>query len=186
MSHEPDRSSQRGAQSHFEQTILPHLDAAYNLARWIMSNDQDAEDMVQEAYLRAYQYFSGFHGDNSRAWLLTIVRNTCYTWLKENRSLSVMVDLDEEMLDGDADTIDPESVLQRASSLQLIRQALEKLPVEFRELIVLREFEEMSYKEIASITGIPMGTVMSRLARARQQIKRCLAKTQHQEGRYEL
>ena len=139
MSHEPDRLSL------FEQTIVPHLDAAYNLARWIMSNDQDAEDMVQEAYLRAYQYFGGYHGGNSRAWLLTIVRNTCYTWLKENHALTAMVELDEELRAGEPETIDPETVLQSASDQQLLRQGLEKLPVEFRELIVLRELEDMSY-----------------------------------------
>ena len=180
MSHKPDRPSR------FEQVILPHLDAAYNLARWITSNDQDAEDMVQEAYLRAYQYFTGFHGDNSRAWILTIVRNTCYTWLKENKALTSMVELDEELHDTDANSSDPESIVQNTSDFQLIRRALEKLPVEFRELIVLRELEEMSYKEIASVTGVPIGTVMSRLARARQQLKRCLSSSYHQEGRNEL
>lgn len=176
-------SNEQNKLSLFEQTILPHLDAAYNLARWIMANDQDAEDMVQEAYLRAYQYFVGYHGGNSRSWLLTIVRNTCYTWLKENRSQALAVELDEEILDGDADSIDPETILQRNINHQVVRKALESLAVGYRELIVLRELDGLSYKEIAVIAGIPIGTVMSRLARARQQLKNCLASaSKNKEG----
>jgi RNA polymerase sigma factor (sigma-70 family) len=158
----------------FEQTILPHLDAAYNLARWIMGNDQDAEDMVQEAYLRAYQYFVGFQGGNSRAWLLTIVRNTCYTWLRQNRDHKFTVELVDELPDSESPWINPETFLLLRSNTRLIRTALEKLPAEFRELIFLRELEGLSYKEIAGVAGVPIGTVMSRLARARQQLKRCL------------
>ncbi len=176
-------SNERNKLSLFEQTILPHLDAAYNLARWIMANDQDAEDMVQEAYLRAYQYFTGYHGGNSRSWLLTIVRNTCYTWLKENRSQALTVELDDEILDGDAESIDPETILQRNANQQVMRNALERMAVGYRELIVLRELEGLSYKEIALIAGIPIGTVMSRLARARQQLKNCLASlSKNKEG----
>lgn len=159
----------------FEQAILPHLDAAYDLARWIMNNDQDAEDMVQEACLRAFQYFVGFQGGSSRAWLLTIVRNTCYTWLQQNRAQVLAVELDDELYDSDMEVANPEAALQLHSSHHQLHSALEKLPVEFRELIVLRELEEFSYKEIAGIAGIPMGTVMSRLARARQQLRRQLA-----------
>ena len=158
----------------FEQAILPHIDAAYNLARWIMGNDQDAEDMVQEAYLRAYQYFTGFQGNSSRAWLLTIVRNTCYTWLHKNLAQPSSVELNDEISADDSPSTDPENFLQLRANHLAVRSALEKLPLDLRELIVLRELEGMSYKEIASIASIPIGTVMSRLARARQKIKQCL------------
>ena len=176
MSQEGNRLSQ------FEATILPHLDAAYNLARWITNNDQDAEDMVQESYLRAYKYFVGFHGANSRAWLLTIVRNTCYTWLRQNRPYTLIMELDEEIADEVSDSFNPESHFQHHANDRLVRGALEGLPVEFRELIVLRELEGMSYKEISKIAGIPIGTVMSRLARARQRLKQDLAKAIKEEG----
>lgn len=168
--------------SAFEETILPHLDAAYNLARWIMANDQDAEDMVQEAYLRAYKYFVGFQGANSRSWLLTIVRNTCYTWLRENRAGDLTVELDDGLYADDAENHNPEIIFQHNANHQLIRQAMEDLPAEFRELIVLRELEGLSYKEIAGIAGIPIGTVMSGLARARQRLKHCLTKINEGES----
>jgi len=167
-------SQDRSKISLFEETILPHLDAAYNLARWIMSNDQDAEDMVQEACLRAYKYFLGFQGTNSRSWLLTIVRNTCYTWLRQNRAQELTVELDEEISQIETDIFNPETLLLNTIDQQLVRHTLEELPVEFRELIILREVEELSYKEIANIIGIPIGTVMSRLARARERLKQSL------------
>jgi RNA polymerase sigma-70 factor, ECF subfamily len=170
----------------FEQTILPHLDAAYNLARWIMNNDQDAEDMVQEAYLRAYKYFSGFQGANSRSWLLTIVRNTCYTWLQQNRANALTVELEEEAYDSECDTFNPEQIFQHQDKNELIRRALKEIPMEYREIIVLRELEELSYKEIASIAGIPIGTVMSRLSRAHQRLKQVLASLTDEEGLHEL
>jgi RNA polymerase sigma factor (sigma-70 family) len=166
----------------FEHTVLPYLDAAYNLAHWIMNNDQDAEDMVQEAYLRAYKYFSGFHGTNSRAWLLSIVRNTCYTWLRENRTAEFATELDEDFYDHDNELSNPEALLQQYLNQALVRKALEELPVRLREIIVLRELEGLSYKEIASIAEIPMGTVMSRLARAHQQLKQALILLNEKEG----
>ncbi|MDD5369639.1 MAG: sigma-70 family RNA polymerase sigma factor [Anaerolineaceae bacterium] len=175
-------NNERKQQLQFEHTILPHFDSAYNLARWITGNDQDAEDMVQEAFLRAYQYFTGFQGASSRAWLLTIVRNTCYTWLRQNRSQGRLVELEDELQDDDTESIHPETVNQMRANRQVVRKALEQLPAEFRELIVLRELEEMSYKEIAGVAGIPIGTVMSRLARARQQLKRCLVSMDAKEG----
>ncbi len=180
MSHEQNKLSL------FEESLLPHSGAAYNLARWILGNDQDAEDMVQEAYLRAYKYFTGYQGGNSRAWLLAIVRNTCYTWLRQNRSQEVSVDLDDEITSSESDMLDPEILLQHSLNHQLVRSALEKLAVEYRELMILRELEGMSYKEIAKITGIPMGTVMSRLARGRQRLKECLAKLIDEEGSHEM
>lgn len=175
-------SQEQNKLSVFEQAILPHLDAAYNLARWIMSNDQDAEDMVQESTLRAYKYFAGYQGGDSRSWLLTIVRNTCYTWLRQNRAQELTVDLDDEVYSSESDLLNPEALSLDSVDHQMVRHALEKLAVEFRELIILRELEGMSYKEIAKIAGIPIGTVMSRLARARQRLKECLAQFLEEEG----
>jgi RNA polymerase sigma factor (sigma-70 family) len=154
----------------FEEAVLPHLDAAYNLARWLTRNEDDAQDVVQEAYLRALRFFGGFYGSNARAWLLTIVRNTCYTWLRRNRSVELAYDLDEVMQDRESDDPDPETLQVMKVEKQLVHEAIENLPIEFREVMILRELEELSYKEIASITGIPIGTVMSRLARARKRL----------------
>ncbi len=173
-------------QAQFEQDVLHHIDAAFNLARWMVKNDQDAEDIVQESFLRAYKYFSSYQGGNSRSWLLTIVRNTCYTWLRENRAQGLTVDLNEEISSTELDKDDPEQCLQIKGDQQSVVQALERLPVEYRELIVLRELEEMSYKEIALIAGVPIGTVMSRLARARQRLKEYLGQRYNEEGSNEL
>jgi RNA polymerase sigma factor (sigma-70 family) len=167
-------------QALFERTVLAHLDAAYNLARWLTRDDRDADDVVQEAYLRAYQFFDGFHGDNSRAWLLTIVRHTCYTWLRKNRAPESMA-FDEE-LDCVESADNTEDLLQQSADRQVLRQALEELPVEFREVIVLRELEDLSYKEIAGIVGVPLGTVMSRLARARHRLQASLTRPLTQEA----
>lgn len=164
----------------FEQLVLPHLDAAFNLARWLTRNDQDAEDVVQEACLRALKYFEGFHGGDSRAWLLTIVRNTCYTWLRQNRAHEITTPFDPELHDVESDTDNPERMLLQSVDLQRLRLALETLPVEYREVIVLRELEDLSYKEIAAIANIPIGTVMSRLARARDRLQQCLKETDQQ------
>lgn len=155
---------------------MPHLDAAYNLARWLTRNNHDAEDVVQEAYLRAYQFFGGFHGVDGRAWLLTIVRNTCYTWLERNRRQQPTTTFDEEKHSGTSTADDPEALVLAGENQHLLRAALEELPPEFREVIVLRELEGLSYKEIAGIAGVPLGTVMSRLARARERLQRDLAK----------
>lgn len=154
----------------FEEAVLPHLDAAYNLARWLMRNEHDAQDMVQEAYLRAFRFFGGFHGTDARAWLLTIVRNTCYTWLKRKQSPEFSCDFEEAVMTKESDEPDPESSHELKVQAQLVNEAIEKLPVEFREVVILRELEELSYKEIAAITGIPIGTVMSRLSRARKRL----------------
>jgi RNA polymerase sigma-70 factor (ECF subfamily) len=164
-------------QARFEACTMPHMQAAYNLARWLVRNDQNAEDIVQEAYLRAFKFFDGFHGQDARAWLLAIVRNSTYTWLKKNREHTQNMTFEEEFdsineessatLLNQADN-NPEMILTRSGDRQLLNQALEQLPVEFRELMVLRELEDLSYKEIANIVGIPMGTAMSRLARGRK------------------
>ena len=158
----------------FEQTVLPHMDAAYNLARWLTRNEHDAEDMVQEAYLRAFKFFDGFHGAEARAWLLTIVRNTCYTWLQQNRAHEITTMFDEEIHSVDSDTSNPATLALQSADQQILRQALDELPVEFREVVVLRDLEGFSYKEISDIANIPTGTVMSRLARARERLKRIL------------
>jgi RNA polymerase sigma-70 factor (ECF subfamily) len=160
----------------FDQAVLPHLDAAYNLARWLTRNNQDAEDVTQEACLRAFKYWKGFSGRDSRSWLLAIVRNTFYSWLRQRSDQPVLTD-DGEM-DGTAgSTPDPETTLIRNVDRNTLRAALEDLAVEFREAIVLREMEGLSYKEISDIAGVPIGTVMSRLARARKRLQIYLAKT---------
>ena len=158
----------------FEQTILPHLDAAYNLARWLTRNEHDAEDMVQEAYLRAFKFFNAFRGVDGRAWLLTIVRNTCYTWLQQNRAHEITTMFDEEIHSVDSDPSNPATLALQSADQQILRKALDELPVEFREVVVLRDLEGFSYKEIADIVNIPAGTVMSRLARARERLRQLL------------
>jgi RNA polymerase sigma-70 factor (ECF subfamily) len=159
----------------FEQEVLPHLDAAYNLARWLTRNDQDAQDVVQEACLRAFRFFSGFRGGEARAWLLKIVRNTCYTWLQQNRSQQPTAEFDENLFGPDPLAPNPEEVLLRSDSGKLLRQALEILPTDFREVLILRELEGMSYREISEVTGMPPGTVMSRLSRARSGLRQAIA-----------
>jgi len=158
----------------FEETIMPHLDAAYNLARWLTRNEHDAQDVVQDAFLRAFKYFGGFHGGNSRSWLLSIVRNTAYTWLQKNRKQELTTVFDEEIHDIEDTSANPEVLLLNNSDQQEIRRAVEQLPVEFREVMILRELEGMSYKEIAEMADVPIGTVMSRLARARKQLQQSL------------
>jgi RNA polymerase sigma-70 factor (ECF subfamily) len=158
----------------FEESILPHLAAAYNLARWLTRDDRDAEDVVQEAYLRALRFFGGFRGGDGRAWLLKIVRNTCYTWLQQNRSPQLAAFEDEvEQVESEAPS--PEASLIENADRKLLARALEELPVEFREAIVLRELEGLSYKEIADLVDVPLGTVMSRLARARKRLQQSIA-----------
>jgi RNA polymerase sigma-70 factor (ECF subfamily) len=159
----------------FEALMLPHLDAAHNLAKWLLRNEQDAQDVVQEAFLRAFKSFGGFHGSNGRAWLLTIVRNTCYTLLKKNRVADLTTPFDEEIHASDNESVSAATILQRSEDAELIREAMDELPAEFREVLTLRHQEGLSYKEIAEIVKIPPGTVMSRLARARARLKECLA-----------
>ncbi len=162
----------------FESLALPHLDAAYNLARWLTRNDQDAQDVVQEALLRAMRYLKGFRGDNARPWLLQIVRHTCFSWLRENRPADVVA-LEEggeaggELAAPEADT--PDALAMRNADRSRINLALAALPIVYREVIVLREMEDLSYKEIAYIADVPIGTVMSRLARARHLMRQALA-----------
>ena len=160
--------------SRFEEVVLPHLDAAYNLERWLVRNTTDAEDLVQDACLRALKGFTGFRGGDSRGWLLAIVRNTCYTWLNKNRRLEP-VEFDEKVHTEEVPVAEPERVWARNAAHETLEKTLQELPAEFREVIILRELEDLSYKEISEIAGVPVGTVMSRLARARARLQLCLA-----------
>lgn len=154
----------------FEQLVMPHLDAAVNLGRWLLRNRADAEDVVQEAMLRAYRFFGTFRGGDARAWLLQILRNSCYSWLEKNRPLEAMTEFDEQTHQRPAP--DPESLAVESDERGRLTRALEALPARSREVLVLRELEGCSYKEISEITGIPMGTVMSTLSRARERLQR--------------
>jgi RNA polymerase sigma-70 factor (ECF subfamily) len=163
--------------STFENAVLPHLDAAYNLARWLTRDDHDAEDVTQEAFVRAFRYFDRLKGPEARPWLLGIVRNTCYSWLEKNRPAEVVpVDDFDALLasSSQATSPSPEVILLQSANRKLVNQALEELPVAFREVIVMREIEDMSYKQIAAIVAIPIGTVMSRLSRGREMLKQSI------------
>ncbi len=157
-----------------EQCIRPHMDGAYNLARWLAGNDPDAQDVVQEAFLRAFKFFGGFRGGNSRSWLLRIVRNSFYDWLRQHRQSKLQTPFDEELHAAAAPLPAPDAALLERADHELLHQTLEALPAEFREVLVLRELEELSYKEIADVAELPIGTVMSRLARAREQLRQSL------------
>jgi RNA polymerase sigma factor (sigma-70 family) len=160
----------------FEQVILPHLDSAYNLARWLVGNDHDAEDVVQEAYLRAVKFFASFRGGDGRPWLLAIVRRVSYDRLERIRSGPSLTVFDEDLHSDPASGPDPVQFLLRQEDRELLRAALADLPVEFREVLVLRELEGLAYKEIAAIADLPPGTIMSRLARGRERLRDRLVK----------
>ncbi|MBI5612625.1 MAG: sigma-70 family RNA polymerase sigma factor [Gammaproteobacteria bacterium] len=175
----------------FERVVLPHLNAAYNLARWLTRDDHDAQDVLQESSMRAYQYLDGFHGDSAKSWLLTIVRHTCYSWLEKNRPAALTTVFDEQLhgAGGDGPHADntvpadgPEALLQQKQERHQVQRWLEELPVEFREVVVLRELEGLSYKEIGEIAAIPIGTVMSRLSRGRNLLQRKLNGTVDEES----
>ena len=166
----------------FEEIVLPHLDAAFNYARWLTKSDADAEDVVQDAYVRALRFFSSLRGDDARAWLLTIVRNTWYGRFRrrfDGTATAGVVETDTNNRPDEA--LDPEALLIQRQTVDIVRCALETLPADFREMLVLRELEGLSYKEIATVVGIPIGTVMSRLARARERLQDALA-TSHTGG----
>ena len=157
----------------FEAQMLPHLDAAWNLARWLTRSDHDAEDVVQEAFLRALRFFDGFHGAQSRPWLLAIVRNTAYSWMETNRTGNLPL-AEDGSHDGVEET-GPETLAMRGDVRRRVNAALTRLPAEYREVMVLRELEDLSYREIAQVASIPVGTVMSRLARGRKLLSGYLA-----------
>jgi RNA polymerase sigma-70 factor (ECF subfamily) len=173
----------------FEQQVLPHLDAAYNLARWLTRNEHDAEDVVQEAFMRAMRYFGKLKGAEARPWLLAIVRNTCYTWLEKNRPAE-LVAMDEGGVEAAAEAHglacgldgNPEVILLRSANRKVVNQALEELPVAYREVVVMREIEDLSYKDIAAIAGIPAGTVMSRLSRGRELLRHAIEQRLRRAG----
>jgi RNA polymerase sigma-70 factor, ECF subfamily len=177
--HDEQDTTQGQKLASFEETMLPHMDAAHNLAKWLLHNHEDAQDVVQEAYLRAFKSFGGFHGSNGRAWLLTIVRNTSYTWLKKNRAVHLTTTFDEEIHASGHDSVSPATFLERSEDADLIREAMDKLPVEFREILVLRHLEGLSYNEMAKIAQVAPGTVMSRLSRARTRLKEDLGARLH-------
>jgi RNA polymerase sigma-70 factor (ECF subfamily) len=166
----------------FEQAVLPHFDSAYNLARWLTRTAADADDIVQEAYLRAFTYFDAFRGGDGRAWVLSIVRNTCFTWLHKNRAAEMSTEFDEALHSSAVEDVNPEVLQLRRVDTELVREGLDKLPAEFREVLVLREMEDLSYKEIAEITGVALGTVMSRLSRARRRLHDLIAVPAGQES----
>jgi RNA polymerase sigma factor (sigma-70 family) len=173
----PDKSSR------FEQAIVPHLDAAYNLARWLMRNEDDAADAVQDACLRALRFIGGLRGDDDgRVWLLAIVRNTCYSRLKRGTIRERETEFDDEIHSPEIETTNPEALLERSRDSETLRHALEDLPEEFREIVVMRELEGMAYKEIAEVAGVPIGTVMSRLARARKRLQQVLSAAPRKES----
>jgi RNA polymerase sigma-70 factor (ECF subfamily) len=158
----------------FEETVLPHLDAAFNYARWLTRNDAEAEDVVQDACVRAMRFFSSLRGDDARAWLFTIVRNTWYRRISRKANAADGSSLNDRQDQRPDNALDPEERLLQQHTVALVRAALEQLPVDFREVIVLREIEGLSYKEIAAVAGVPIGTVMSRLARARERLQTIL------------
>jgi RNA polymerase sigma-70 factor (ECF subfamily) len=158
----------------FEETILPHLNAAYNLARWLLRNDQDAQDVVQEASLRAYRFFDGYKGGDAKAWLLAIVRNTSLNWRQRAQRDVSNVLFDELAHSAAVEAPYAEDRMVDGDRMVALRNCIEALPADFREVLILREFEEMSYKQIAETASLPVGTVMSRLARARQRLEECV------------
>jgi len=158
----------------FEETVLPHLDAAFNFARWLTRDDAEAEDVVQDACVRAMRFFSSLRDGDARAWLFTIVRNTWYSRVSRRSNLAAGTPLSDEQDQWPDEALDPEERLLQQHTVTLVRGALEQLPVDFREVIVLREIEGLSYKEIAAVAGVPIGTVMSRLARARERLQTML------------
>src|SRR3984957_7504516 len=165
----------------FEQFMLPPLDAASTLARWVVRNTHDAEDVVQEAYLRAFKFFGGYQGGDARAWMLKIVRNTSYSFLEKNRPADLAEEFDEKIHTSTTGQTGAEAALLQSADSRMLHKALDELPVNFREVLVLRELEDMSYKEIAEVKGVPMGTVMSSLARARTQLREQLIRLRSKE-----
>jgi RNA polymerase sigma-70 factor (ECF subfamily) len=179
-----DARAEAARSQRFQAMALPHLDAAYNLARWLCGNGHDADDVVQEAFMRAYRFFDSFHGETARPWLLAIVRRTWYTeWRRRSGGVNATIEfdenLDDETFEGwSANSPDPEALMIRDEDTRLVHAALEMLPVEYREVLILRELEELSYREIATIADLPVGTVMSRLARGRRKLATALTSLQ--------
>lgn len=164
----------------FEEVILPHLNAAYNLARWLTRNESDAEDVVQEAYLRAFRFFDGYQGGDAKSWLLAVVRNTCHTWRRREKRVAGNVPFDEaahspSQVDAAEEDPNAEERLVQRTKVDALRNCIEALPLEYREVLVMRELEEMPYRQIAEVASLPIGTVMSRLSRARKRLEDCMS-----------
>jgi RNA polymerase sigma-70 factor (ECF subfamily) len=157
----------------FEEVILPHLNAAYNLARWLTRNEHDAQDVVQESYLRAFRFFDGFRSGDGKAWLLEVVRNTCFTFHRREKRSATSVAFEESIHTPAVNLPNAEEALVEANNRKMLRGCIDGLPEAFREVLVMRELEEMSYRQIADVTGLPVGTVMSRLSRARKRLEEC-------------
>ncbi len=172
---------EREQRRQFEQAVLPHLDAAYNLARWLTQDEHAAEDVVQEAFLRAARYFASFRGGDGRVWVLSVVRRTAYDWLAKRRAQATVA-FHEELHDRGNDSDNPEALALRECDQARVREALEELPPPLREVVVLRELEGLSYREIAALAEVPLGTVMSRLARGRRQLQARLAGSSDREA----
>lgn len=166
----------------FESVVLPHLDAAYNLARWVLRDGEAARDVVQDAVVRALRFFGGYRGGDARRWLLAIVRNACYSRLRSARPAELEVSFDEEVHGLEAGGRGAEATVLRAASALSLEQALERLPVALRETVVLRELEGLSYADIAAVTDVPIGTVMSRLSRSRRRLQKLLSESDGKEG----
>jgi RNA polymerase sigma-70 factor (ECF subfamily) len=164
----------------FETIVMPYLDAAYNLARWLVRNPHDAEDVVQESYLRALRFQQSYQGGDARAWLLKIVRNTSYSFLEKRRPAELAEEFDETVHRDTSERPDAEMALIQSAESRIVRESLERLPTNFREVLILREFEGLSYKEIAEVVDVPIGTVMSSLARARTQLRELVLRAGHQ------
>lgn len=167
----------------FEEIIMPHLDAAYNLARWLMRNKDDAQEVVQESYLRAFRFFDGYRGGDGKAWILAVVRNTCRTWQRRQKRESGSVPFDERAEGGHSLAPDAEDQMADRERIGVLRSCIEMLPIDFREVLIMRELEEMSYQEIANALGLALGTVMSRLSRARKRLEECAASRKAEAAR---
>jgi len=166
----------------FEEIILPHMDAAYNLARWLTRNEHDSQDVVQEAYLRAFRFFDSYKGGDGKSWLLEVVRNTCFTWhRRERRNLATVVF--DEAAHTSCVRPNQEEALVDAANRTILQNCIERLPEAFREVLVMRDLEEMSYRQIAEVTGLPTGTVMSRLSRARKRLEECASGRNRESGK---
>jgi RNA polymerase sigma-70 factor (ECF subfamily) len=170
--------------AHFEALVLPHLDAAYNLARWMARNSSDGEDVAQEAMLRAFRFFDTFRGEDARVWLLTIVRNTYLTWIRRELPRQNSAEFDERMHTDLEFSLTPETEVLRQATAEQVRRAIESLPAEYREVILMREIEQLSYKEIAAVTKSPLGTVMSRISRARSMLRHLIGNDKRAEVKH--
>ncbi|HEX4002765.1 MAG TPA: sigma-70 family RNA polymerase sigma factor [Candidatus Acidoferrales bacterium] len=177
--HDEERGSSSALE--FGRIVLPHLDAAYNLARWLVRNPHDAEDVVQDACMRAFKFFGGYQGGNARGWLLRIVRNAAYTFIEKRRPADLAEEFDETLHTGENGQSDVEDALLKSANAKILQEALEDLPVRYREVLILREIEGLSYKEIAEVVEIPIGTVMSSLARSRAQLRERLVGIRRKE-----